>query len=186
MTRKEKGDGGSREKRHDASVLMMTTESSSCFSMFCNRFHLKHNRTIKRAFVVLSKTLDNTLGWLTRVLWGWSSSSSSSWCDCGFAGVVGVGCQRKERKRESVGEWGGKVRLVEEDAALDGFAADGALAHPVSTQLAGAVAAHEDHVLQPVQTHRTHGLRTDEEERSHFMFGCNKVTQIINNWAKPS
>lgn len=51
--------------------------------------------------------------------------------------------------------------LVEEDAALDGLAADGALAHSVPTQLAGAVATHEDHVLQSVQTHRTHGLQTD-------------------------
>lgn len=49
--------------------------------------------------------------------------------------------------------------LVEEDAALDGLAADGALAHSVPAQLAGAVAAHEDHVLQTVQTHRTHGLQ---------------------------
>lgn len=57
------------------------------------------------------------------------------------------------------GVWGGG--LVEEDAALDGLAADGALAHSVPTQLAGAVATHEDHVLQPVQTHRTHGLFLD-------------------------
>lgn len=48
--------------------------------------------------------------------------------------------------------------LVEEDASLDGLAADGALAHAVATQLTGAVATHEDHVLQPVQAHRTHGL----------------------------
>lgn len=90
---------------------------------------------------------------------------------------------REKRERESLWGSGGVdgVRLVEEDAALDGLAADGALAHPVSAQLAGAVAAHEDHVLQPVQTHRTHGLRTDEEERSHLMFGCNKVTHRINN-----
>lgn len=50
---------------------------------------------------------------------------------------------------------------VEEDAALDGLAADGALAHAVPTQLAGAVATHEDHVFEPVQTHRTHGLLLD-------------------------
>ena len=48
--------------------------------------------------------------------------------------------------------------LVEEDAALDGLAADGTLAHAVATQLAGAVSAHEDHVLQPVQAHGAHGL----------------------------
>lgn len=58
--------------------------------------------------------------------------------------------------------WG---RLVEEDSTLDGFAADGALAHPVPAQLAGAVAAHEDHVLQPVQTDGTHGLRGGAERR---------------------
>lgn len=54
--------------------------------------------------------------------------------------------------------WG---RLVEEDASFDCLAADGALAHPVPTQLTGAMAAHEDHVLQPVETHRTHGLFLD-------------------------
>lgn len=69
--------------------------------------------------------------------------------------------------------WGvvvvGGGRLVEEDSTLDGFAADGALAHPVPAQLAGAVAAHEDHVLQPVQTDGTHGLQgeggRDAEQR---------------------
>lgn len=60
--------------------------------------------------------------------------------------------------------WGG---LVEEDAALDGLAADGALAHPVPAQLAGAMAAHEDHVLEPVQTHRTHGLQEQSDVMSH-------------------
>lgn len=54
-------------------------------------------------------------------------------------------------------------RLVEEDAAFDGLAADGALAHSVPAQLAGAVAAQEDHVLQSVQTHRAHGLQTGEQ-----------------------
>ena len=114
MTRKRKGMVGEEKNALMwASWWWRQSQVSSCFSLFCNRFHLKHNQTIKRAFVVLSKTLDNTLGWLTRVLWGWSSSSSSgsssnsSWCDCGFAGVVGVGRQRKERKRKSVGEWGG-------------------------------------------------------------------------------
>lgn len=48
--------------------------------------------------------------------------------------------------------------LVKEDAALNSFAADGALAHSVPTQLAGTMTAHEDHVLQSVQTHWTHGL----------------------------
>lgn len=48
--------------------------------------------------------------------------------------------------------------LIQQDAALDGLPADGALAHAVPAQLTGAVAAHEDHVLQPVQTHRAHGL----------------------------
>lgn len=50
---------------------------------------------------------------------------------------------------------------VEEDAALDGLATDGALAHAVPTQLTRAMAAHEDHVFEPVQTHRTHGLLLD-------------------------
>lgn len=57
-------------------------------------------------------------------------------------------------------------RLVQEDSALDGFAADGALAHSVPAQLAGAVAAHEDHVLQPVEAHGTHGLQVGGEQRS--------------------
>lgn len=60
--------------------------------------------------------------------------------------------------------------LIKEDAALDGFAADGTLAHSVPTELTGAVAAHEDHVLQPVQTHRTHGLQEEMEERLQLMF----------------
>lgn len=64
------------------------------------------------------------------------------------------------------GGWrGGSGLLVEEDAALDGLAADGALAHSVAAQLAGAVAAQEDHVLQPVQAHRAHGL-TDRQTDS--------------------
>lgn len=62
--------------------------------------------------------------------------------------------------------------LIKEDAALDGFAADGTLAHSVPTQLTGAVAAHEDHVLQPVQTHRTHGLQEETEERHQLMSWC--------------
>lgn len=73
---------------------------------------------------------------------------------------------------------GGGGLLVEEDAAFDGLAADGTLAHSVPTQLAGAMAAHEDHVLQPVQTHRTHGLQMDEEKRSQVMFCCDKVISI--------
>lgn len=55
----------------------------------------------------------------------------------------------------------GQEASVEEDAALDGLAADGTFAHAVPTQLAGAVATHEDHVFEPVQTHRTHGLLLD-------------------------
>lgn len=52
--------------------------------------------------------------------------------------------------------------LVEEDAALNGLAANGALAHAVPAQLAGSMAAHEDHVLQTVQANRAHGLGRDE------------------------
>lgn len=62
------------------------------------------------------------------------------------------------------GWWGRWACLVKEDAALDGLAADGALAHSVPAQLARAVAAHEDHILQPVQTHGTHGLQVDGEK----------------------
>lgn len=80
---------------------------------------------------------------------GWSGSGSS--CDCVSAGVVVEG--------QEVGGGGARRRLVQEDSALDGFAADGTLAHSVPAQLAGAVAAHEDHVLQPVETHGTHGLQ---------------------------
>lgn len=89
---------------------------------------------------------------------------SGSSCDCVSAGVFDEG--------QEVRRWGGREmrsRLVEEDSTLDGFAADGAFAHSVPAQLAGAVAAHEDHVLQPVQTHGTHGLQVDEEQqRSAF------------------
>lgn len=61
----------------------------------------------------------------------------------------------------SVKKRGGGGCLVEEDPALDGLAADRALAHSVSTQLASAVATHEYHVLQSVQTHWTHRLFLD-------------------------
>jgi len=86
------------------------------------------------------------------VLWGWRAAAAAAGVSvalrrCAF----GEGFKRGERE---------SLRgLVEEDAALDGLAADGALAHSVPAQLAGAVAAHEDHVLQPVQTHRTHRLQ---------------------------
>lgn len=44
--------------------------------------------------------------------------------------------------------WGrGRGRLVEKDSTFDCLAADGALAHTVPTQLACAMATHEDHVL---------------------------------------
>lgn len=78
-------------------------------------------------------------------------------CLCG-SGCRGTGSME-------VGGGGARRRLVQEDSALDGFAADGALAHSVPAQLAGAVAAHEDHVLQPVQTHGTHGLQGGDGEQ---------------------
>lgn len=95
---------------------------------------------------------------------GWSGSGSS--CDCVSAGVVAEGQEVRGGGGTGTGT-GTRRRLVQEDSALDGFAADGALAHSVPAQLAGAVAAHEDHVLQPVQTHGTHGLQGgDGEQRS--------------------
>lgn len=39
--------------------------SSSCFVTVIPS---EHNQTVKRAFVVSSKTFENALGWLTRVL----------------------------------------------------------------------------------------------------------------------
>lgn len=48
--------------------------------------------------------------------------------------------------------------LVQQDPPLDSLPADGALAHAVAAQLARAMAAHEDHVLQTIQTHWAHGL----------------------------
>lgn len=71
-----------------------------------------------------------------------------------FAGVVGASGEKEEPVRRS----------VQEDAALDGLPADGTLAHAVPAQLTGAVAAHKDHVLEPVQTHRTHGLQGDSKK----------------------
>lgn len=53
------------------------------------------------------------------------------------------------------------VALVKQDPTLDALAADGALAHSVTTELASAVAAHEDHILKPIQTHGAHGLLFD-------------------------
>lgn len=104
--------------------------------------------------MVLSKTPEDALGWLT----GWSAARAIA---------SPRECLMRDRKYAGVGE-GVRRRLVEEDSTLDGFAADGALAHSVPAQLAGAVAAHEDHVLQPVQTHGTHGLQVDKEQRSAF------------------
>lgn len=76
----------------------------------------------------------------------------------------GEGAVLWRRRGEGRGEGRGSGgALVEQDAALNGLAADGTLAHTVSTQLAGAVAAHEDHVLQPVQAHRAHGLRRETQ-----------------------
>lgn len=51
--------------------------------------------------------------------------------------------------------------LVQQDPPLDSLPADGALAHAVAAQLARAMAAHEDHVLQTIQTHWAHGLLFD-------------------------
>lgn len=143
---------------HDRTAKLMKVNSDFFLPCFVTENPSEHDQAIKRALVVSNKTFENALGWLTRVLCGWSSSGSS-WCDCGFAGMVGVGFKRRERVCGGGGvSWGG---LVEEDAALNGLAADGAFAHSVPTQLAGAVAAHEDHVLQPIQTHRTHRLFFD-------------------------
>lgn len=100
---------------------------------------------------------------------GWPGSGSS--CDCVSAGVVAEG---QEVCRGGWVEM--RRRLIQEDSALDGFAADGALAHSVAAQLAGAVAAHEDHVLQPVEAHGTHGLRADGEQRSAFGQRRTRVT----------
>ena len=78
-------------------------------------------------------------------------------CERGQGGLK----ESEGEKEKEKSLWGA---LVEEDAALDGLAADGALAHSIPAQLAGAVAAHEDHVLQPVQAYRTHGLETDKDK----------------------
>ena len=51
------------------------------------------------------------------------------------------------------------VFLIQEDPPLDRFPTNGALGHPVAAHLAGAVAAQEDHVLQPVETHGAHRLK---------------------------
>lgn len=84
------------------------------------------------------------------------------------------GLKEREKKKRVLGA------LVQEDAALDGLAADGALAHSVPAQLAGAMAAHEDHVLQPVQAHWTHGLETDEE-KYHSSYAVVKSFQRPEN-----
>ena len=52
--------------------------------------------------------------------------------------------------------------LIEQDAFLDGFAANGALGHSVAAELAGPVPTQEDHVLDPVQTDRADGLKDKE------------------------
>lgn len=73
------------------------------------------------------------------------------WCRSCSSCSIWMCSARAERRQAS----------VEEDAALDGLATDGALAHAVPTQLTSAVATHEDHVFEPVQTYGTHGLLLD-------------------------
>lgn len=48
--------------------------------------------------------------------------------------------------------------LIQKDPPFNCLAAYGALAHSVSTKLTRSMATQKDHVLQAVQTDRTHGL----------------------------
>lgn len=48
--------------------------------------------------------------------------------------------------------------LIQKDPPFDCLAAYGALAHSVSTKLTCSMATQKDHVLQAVQTDRTHSL----------------------------
>jgi hypothetical protein len=50
---------------------------------------------------------------------------------------------------------------VEENAFLNLLATDGTLRHAVPTHLACTMSTEEDHVLETVQTYRTHGLFLD-------------------------
>lgn len=73
--------------------------------------------------------------------------------------------------------------LIQKDPAFDCLAADGALAHSVSTQLTRPVATQKDHVLQAVQTHRTHGLQ--EILTGYIVSGSSYTVlnmQHINSW----
>lgn len=81
---------------HDRTAKLMKVNSYFFLPCFVTENPSEHDQAIKRAFVASNKTFENVLGWLTRVLCGWSSSGSS-WCDCGFAGMVGVGFKRRER-----------------------------------------------------------------------------------------
>ena len=49
--------------------------------------------------------------------------------------------------------------LVEEYPFLDGLPTDRTFVHAIAAHLTGSVAAHEDHVLQPVHAHGAAGLR---------------------------
>lgn len=53
--------------------------------------------------------------------------------------------------------------LVEQNPLLDSFPADGTLSDLVSTHLAGAVTAQENHVLESVQAHWTHRLQINNK-----------------------
>ena len=57
--------------------------------------------------------------------------------------------------------------LVEENSSFDGFSTNRAFGHSISAHLAGSVATKEDHVLQPVQTNGTHGLKKRESSTLH-------------------
>jgi hypothetical protein len=56
---------------------------------------------------------------------------------------------------------GHKYSSVEENTFLNLLATNGTLGHAIATHLTRAVSTEEDHVLEPVETYRTHGLFLD-------------------------
>ena len=103
------------------------------------------------------KTFVDALGWLTRVLPRFFRAAQAAGRAVALAGVVGLSFKRKES--QSLLGGGASSRG---GCGARWPCGSGALAHSVPAQLAGAMATHADHVLQPVQAHWTHGLETDE------------------------
>lgn len=76
--------------------------------------------------------------------------------------------------------------LIQKDPPFDCLAAYGALAHSVSTKLTRSMATQKDHVLQAVQTDRTHSLFLDVLQLLlQLLYICIDISVVfvlLQNW----